>query len=156
MECMRGGELFQRIQEKQDFTEREAAELMKDICVAVKYLHDMGVAHRQDQLKDYSALWQIPCDLETSLVISRDLKPENLLYTTRDHLGVLKLSDFGFAVEVSSGETLVEPCYTPLYAAPEVLGPERYDKQCDIWSLGVIMYILLCGFPPFYREVTQD
>ena len=49
----------------------------------------------------------------------------------------------------------MEPCYTPLYAAPEVLGPERYDKQCDIWSLGVIMYILLCGFPPFYREVKQ-
>ena len=46
MECMRGGELFQRIQEREDFTEREAAELMKDICVAVKYLHDMGVAHR--------------------------------------------------------------------------------------------------------------
>jgi len=127
MECMRGGELFQRIQEKQEFTEREAAELMKDIVVAVKYLHDMNVAHR-------------------------DLKPENLLYTTRDNLGVLKLSDFGFAVEVTLGETLVEPCYTPLYAAPEVLGPERYDKQCDIWSLGVIMYILLCGFPPFYSN----
>ena len=159
MECMRGGELFQRIQEKQDFTEREAAELMKDICVAVKYLHDMGVAHRHDESNEYSAFWHtIPCDFKQffMIVIStfRDLKPENLLYTTRDHLGVLKLSDFGFAVEVSSGETLVEPCYTPLYAAPEVLGPERYDKQCDIWSLGVIMYILLCGFPPFYREVT--
>jgi len=127
MECMLGGELFQRIQEKQAFNEREAAELMKDICVAVKYLHDMDVAHR-------------------------DLKPENLLYTTKDHLGVLKLTDFGFAKETLSRDTLQTPCYTPYYVAPEVLGPEKYDKSCDIWSLGVIMYILLCGFPPFYSN----
>jgi len=127
MEGMMGGELFQRIQEKQAFTEREAAELMKDICMAVKFLHDMGVAHR-------------------------DLKPENLLYSTRDVNGVLKLTDFGFAKETLSADTLQTPCYTPYYVAPEVLGPERYDKSCDIWSLGVIMYILLCGFPPFYSN----
>jgi len=127
MEGMMGGELFQRIQEKQAFTEREAAELMKDICVAVKFLHDMGVAHR-------------------------DLKPENLLFSCRDVTGVLKLTDFGFAKETLSADTLQTPCYTPYYAAPEVLGPERYDKSCDIWSLGVIMYILLCGFPPFYSN----
>lgn len=127
MECMEGGELFSRIQEKQAFNEREAAELMKDICIAVKYLHDMNIAHR-------------------------DLKPENLLYTSKDHLGVLKLTDFGFAKETLSRDTLQTPCYTPYYVAPEVLGPEKYDKCCDIWSLGVIMYILLCGFPPFYSN----
>ena len=111
---MLGGELFQRIQEKQAFNEREAAELMRDICLAVKYLHDMGVAHR-------------------------DLKPENLLYSTKgeeekisnsieftdvdflvflsvsDHLGVLKLTDFGFAKETLSKDTLQTPCYTPYY-----------------------------------------
>merc|ERR1711997_209026 len=109
MECMGGGELFNAI---------------KEICIAVKFLHDMNVAHR-------------------------DLKPENLLYSSKDNLGVLKLTDFGFAKETHIRDTLQTPCYTPYYVAPEVLGPEKYDKSCDIWSLGVIMYILLCGFPPF-------
>lgn len=129
MECMEGGELFQRIQERQDgaFTEREAAQIMHEICIAVKYLHDENIAHR-------------------------DLKPENLLYSKPDLAGVLKLTDFGFAKETFSKEALQTPCYTPYYVAPEVLGPDKYDKSCDIWSLGVIMYILLCGFPPFYSN----
>jgi len=128
MEGMMGGELFSRIQEKQAFTEREAAELMKDICIAVKYIHDMGMAHR-------------------------DLKPENLLYTSKDETGIIKLTDFGFAKETLEQNTLQTPCYTPYYVAPEVLDTSRkYDKSCDIWSLGVIMYILLCGFPPFYSN----
>ncbi|XP_031619893.1 MAP kinase-activated protein kinase 2 [Contarinia nasturtii] len=130
MECMEGGELFQRIQDRQDegpFTEREAAQIMHEICVAVKYLHDLNMAHR-------------------------DLKPENLLYTSPAANAVLKLTDFGFAKETFTKDTLQTPCYTPYYVAPEVLGPEKYDKSCDIWSLGVIMYILLCGFPPFYSN----
>ncbi|CAD7093950.1 unnamed protein product [Hermetia illucens] len=129
MECMEGGELFQRIQDRQDgaFTEREAAQIMHEICVAVHYLHSMNIAHR-------------------------DLKPENLLYTTPDANAILKLTDFGFAKETFAKDTLQTPCYTPYYVAPEVLGPEKYDKICDIWSLGVIMYILLCGFPPFYSN----
>ncbi|EGI59630.1 MAP kinase-activated protein kinase 2 [Acromyrmex echinatior] len=129
MECMEGGELFQRIQDRQDgaFTEREAAQVMYEICVAVKHLHDMNITHR-------------------------DLKPENLLYSKPDITGILKLTDFGFAKETHLKDTLQTPCYTPYYVAPEVLGPEKYDKSCDIWSLGVIMYILLCGFPPFYSN----
>jgi len=127
MECMEGGELFTRIQDRTAFNEREAAEIVKDICIAVKFLHDLNIAHR-------------------------DLKPENLLYTNKDNNSVLKLTDFGFAKETFTRDTLQTPCYTPYYVAPEVLGPERYDKSCDIWSLGVIMYILLCGFPPFYSN----
>lgn len=131
MEKCSGGELFQRIQERQDgaFTEREAAQIMHEICLAVKFLHDMNIAHR-------------------------DLKPENLLLVSNDPNSILKLTDFGFAKETfeNSVKQLQTPCYTPYYVAPEVLGPEKYDKSCDIWSLGVIMYILLCGFPPFYSN----
>lgn len=129
MECMEGGELFQRIQDRQDrpFTEREAAQVMHEICIAVKFLHDAHIAHR-------------------------DLKPENLLYSKKEPDGVLKLTDFGFAKESLNKLALQTPCYTPYYVAPEVLGPENYDKSCDVWSLGVIMYILLCGFPPFYSN----
>jgi len=130
MECMEGGELFNRIQERTSFNERDAAEIIKDICLAVKFLHDMNVAHR-------------------------DLKPENLLYTSSGNPSILKLTDFGFAKETLIRDTLQTPCYTPYYVAPEVLGPEKYDKSCDIWSLGVIMYILICGFPPFYSNHGQ-
>ncbi|XP_051532134.1 MAP kinase-activated protein kinase 3 [Myxocyprinus asiaticus] len=132
MECMEGGELFSRIQTRGDqaFTEREASEIMRDIGTAIQYLHDMNIAHR-------------------------DIKPENLLYTSKSDTGILKLTDFGFAKETSLHNPLQTPCYTPYYVAPEVLGPEKYDKSCDMWSLGVIMYILLCGFPPFYSNTGQ-
>ncbi|KAJ8930858.1 hypothetical protein NQ314_016277 [Rhamnusium bicolor] len=144
MECMEGGELFQRIQDRPDgaFTEREAAQVMHEICIAVKYLHDNNIAHR-------------------------DLKPENLLYSKKGTYGVLKLTDFGFAKETLIKDTLQTP-------SPEVLGPEKYDKSCDIWSLGVIMYIFNHGlaispgmknrirmgqytFPnPEWQNVSQD
>ncbi|CAM9360959.1 MAP kinase-activated protein kinase 2-like [Lampetra fluviatilis] len=129
MECMEGGELFNRIQDRGDqaFTEREASEIMRDIGRAIEHLHSINIAHR-------------------------DVKPENLLYTSRRSDPVLKLTDFGFAKETLSFNSLATPCYTPYYVAPEVLGPEKYDKSCDMWSLGVIMYILLCGFPPFYSN----
>ncbi|XP_073681982.1 MAP kinase-activated protein kinase 3 [Garra rufa] len=132
MECMEGGELFSRIQARGDqaFTEREASEIMRDIGTAIQYLHNMNIAHR-------------------------DIKPENLLYNSKEDTGVLKLTDFGFAKETSLHNPLQTPCYTPYYVAPEVLGPEKYDKSCDMWSLGVIMYILLCGFPPFYSNTGQ-
>lgn len=94
---MEGGELFQRIQDRQEgaFTEREAAQIMHEICLAVKYLHDINIAHR-------------------------DLKPENLLYTSLVPNAVLKLTDFGFAKETLTKDTLQTPCYTPYYVAPEV------------------------------------
>ncbi|KAI7797572.1 mitogen-activated protein kinase-activated protein kinase 2b, partial [Triplophysa rosa] len=129
MECMEGGELFRRIQEHGDqgFTEREASEIMRSIGEAVEFLHGINIAHR-------------------------DLKPENLLYTSKHPDAQLKLTDFGFAKETTTNKCLTTPCYTPYYVAPEVFGPEKYDKSCDMWSLGVIMYLLLCGYPPFYSN----
>ncbi|XP_028301716.1 MAP kinase-activated protein kinase 2 isoform X2 [Gouania willdenowi] len=129
MECMDGGELFSRIQDRGDqaFTEREASDIMKSIGEAIQYLHAVNIAHR-------------------------DVKPENLLYSSKSSNALLKLTDFGFAKETTSHNSLATPCYTPYYVAPEVLGPEKYDKSCDMWSLGVIMYILLCGYPPFYSN----
>ncbi|XP_046896461.1 MAP kinase-activated protein kinase 2-like [Hypomesus transpacificus] len=129
MECMDGGELFSHIQDRgnQAFTEREASDIMKSIGEAIQYLHAIDIAHR-------------------------DIKPENLLYTSERPDALLKLTDFGFAKEITTLNSLATPCYTPYYVAPEVLGPEKYDKSCDMWSLGVIMYILLCGYPPFYSN----
>uniref|UniRef100_A0A3B4VGD0 non-specific serine/threonine protein kinase n=1 Tax=Seriola dumerili TaxID=41447 RepID=A0A3B4VGD0_SERDU len=106
MECMEGGELFSRIQVRGDqaFTEKEASEIMRDIGTAIEFLHNINIAHR-------------------------DIKPENLLYTTKERNGVLKLTDFGFAKETTLHNPLQTPCYTPYYVAPEVLGPEKYDKS---------------------------
>ncbi|KAM8864468.1 MAP kinase-activated protein kinase 2-like [Spinachia spinachia] len=129
MECMDGGELFSHIQDRGNhaFTEREASDIMKSIGEATHFLHSINIAHR-------------------------DIKPENLLYTSKRPDALLKLTDFGFAKEITASNSLATPCFTPYYVAPEVLGPEKYDRSCDMWSLGVIMYILLSGYPPFFSH----
>ncbi|RLN55717.1 hypothetical protein BBJ28_00012413 [Nothophytophthora sp. Chile5] len=122
-EFMEGGELFDRIVEK-----REARDLVKLLLEAIKYCHDANIVHR-------------------------DLKPENLLLTSKDDDASIKLADFGFAkkVEVDS-DGLVTACGTPGYVAPEILEGKPYGKTVDIWSIGVITYILLCGYPPFHDD----
>ncbi|CAI4226490.1 unnamed protein product [Auanema sp. JU1783] len=131
MESMKGGELFNRIQARGQnaFTEREAASIMYQICSAVAHLHSMNIAHR-------------------------DIKPENLLYSSEAANSALKLTDFGFAKKTDENDPqgLATACFTPYYCAPEVLGAEKYDKSCDLWSIGVVMYILLCGYPPFFSQ----
>lgn len=128
MELMRGGELFDRITERGHFTEADAITLAVKLLDAVKYLHSMGIAHR-------------------------DLKPENMLMTERGPGAEVKITDFGLSkLFDSQSATLQTPCGTPGYIAPEVLRMKGYDCACDIWSLGVIIYILLCGFPPFYAD----
>jgi len=85
-------------------------------------------------------------------IAHRDLKPENLLFTSDAPDATLKLIDFGFAKQILPGQFLKSPCFTPYYVAPEVIGTRSYDMRCDLWSLGVITYILLCGYPPFYSQ----
>ncbi|CAF3645520.1 unnamed protein product [Rotaria socialis] len=133
MECMEGGELFARILQRSErpYTERDAARYIRMIVEAVYHLHSMDIAHR-------------------------DLKPENLLLADASNDAILKLGDFGFAKEGNNElMPLLTPLYTPYYVAPEILSNSRYDKACDIWSMGVIMYILLCGYPPFSSQNDQ-
>ncbi|XP_068122339.1 MAP kinase-activated protein kinase 2 [Hyperolius riggenbachi] len=127
MECLDGGELFSRIQDRGDqaFTEREASEIMKSIGEAIQYLHALNIAHR---------------DVKVCKVVRR-----TVCYRKSD---LLALNSF----EASSNVFRVGMLSGVIMSAPEVLGPEKYDKSCDMWSLGVIMYILLCGYPPFYSN----
>merc|ERR1740120_380804 len=86
-----------------------------------------------------------------------DLKPENLLLMYEDSDTEIKIAEFGFSKHVESLESkcLVTRCGTPEYVAPEVLSGKAYNTKCDTWSLGVIIYILLCGYPPFDDEVIK-
>jgi len=126
MELVTGGELFDKIVEKGQYTEKEASIVVRKMLSAVAYLHGLGITHR-------------------------DLKPENLLLKAEDDTGVM-LSDFGLSKIVTTNTMMDTACGTPYYVAPEVLLSQGYDKEVDLWSVGVITYLLLCGFPPFYGE----
>ncbi|XP_069192329.1 calcium/calmodulin-dependent protein kinase type 1 isoform X1 [Procambarus clarkii] len=126
IELVTGGELFDRIVEKGSYTEKDAADLIRQVLEAVDYMHDQGVVHR-------------------------DLKPENLLYFSQDEESKIMISDFGLSKMEDSG-IMATACGTPGYVAPEVLAQKPYGKAVDVWSIGVIAYILLCGYPPFYDE----
>ncbi|KAK0399437.1 hypothetical protein QR680_003048 [Steinernema hermaphroditum] len=126
MELVTGGELFDRIVAKGSYTEKDASHLIKQVLEAVAFMHDNGVVHR-------------------------DLKPENLLYFDRAEDSKIMLSDFGLSKTEESG-VMATACGTPGYVAPEVLQQRPYGKAVDVWSIGVIAYILLCGYPPFYDD----
>jgi len=126
MELVTGKELFDKIVEKGQYSEREASNIVRQIVSAVEYLHDHGIAHR-------------------------DLKPENLLTSGDEQNEVIKIADFGFSKNFGE-DKLKTSCGSPGYVAPEVLTNEDYDNSVDMWSVGVIIYILLCGYPPFYAD----
>uniref|UniRef100_A0A8C1HBG7 Calcium/calmodulin-dependent protein kinase type IV n=2 Tax=Cyprinus carpio TaxID=7962 RepID=A0A8C1HBG7_CYPCA len=125
LELVTGGELFDRIVERGYYSERDAAHVIKQILEAVAYLHENGVVHR-------------------------DLKPENLLYADLSIDAPLKIADFGLSKIIDEQVTMKTVCGTPGYCAPEILRGNAYGPEVDMWSVGVILYILLCGFEPFF------
>jgi len=126
MDLVKGGELFDKIVDKGQYTEKDASTIIIKMLDALNYLHSMGIAHR-------------------------DLKPENLLLKDTDDTEVM-ISDFGLSKVVNYDSMMKTACGTPYYVAPEVLGATGYSKEVDLWSVGVIAYLLLCGFPPFYGD----
>ena len=136
-ELCTGGELFDRIIQKTNsaeghFSERDAAKLIRDICDAIAYCHDV------------------------KQIVHRDLKPENFLYKTADDDAPIKIIDFGLSRhDTQNFGVMKTKVGTPYYVAPEVLKRD-YTKSCDVWSIGVITYILLCGYPPFYGDSDTE
>ena len=130
-QILSGGELFDRIVARGHYSEADARDLTITMVKAIQYLHSIGIAHR-------------------------DLKPENLLLKDDSENAVVKITDFGlskiFAPDAEAEVVMKTACGTPGYVAPEVLQHDPYTSQVDLWSIGVIVYILLCGFPPFYGD----
>lgn len=127
MDRMLGGDVFERILELKRYSERDARKLMINLLEATAFFHAQNVAHR-------------------------DLKPQNLLLKSKDNLTDIMICDFGFASRVLKKQSLTNRCGTPSYVAPEVLKNAPYDQMVDMWSIGVILFVLLCGYPPFADE----
>lgn len=120
--------MFDQILSKEKFDEKTARDIVAPIFDALIYCHSLGIVHR-------------------------DIKPENLLFSTKDPAtAIIKVSDFGLARFVEGDALATTTCGTPGYVAPEILSEKPYNEACDFWSVGVVMYILLCGEPPFYDE----
>jgi len=135
LQLITGGELFDRIVELVHYSEKDASEIVKKIVLGVQHLHSKKIVHR-------------------------DLKPENLLLTTKEPDANVLITDFGLSAILLEGQKLYRAVGTPGYLAPEVLETldtsEGYTEEVDLWGVGVIMYILLCGFPPFYGEDDDE
>lgn len=136
MELITGGELFDKIVELQSYSEKDASRVVKHILSAVDHIHSLHIVHR-------------------------DLKPENLLLSSASQGSEVKLADFGLSCFLPKQGKLSKAVGTPGYIAPEILQTldgnlDGYMQEVDCWSVGVIMYILLCGFPPFYAEDDDE
>ena len=132
LEEMKGGDLLNRICEKEVYTELEARELCQYFFEAVAYCHSKRIAHR-------------------------DIKLDNLLLTEEGNDASIKLADFGFAKRATGGKMLKTLCGTPNYMAPEIfdLKVPYYDYRCDMWSVGVVVYALIGGYLPFEGSLKE-
>ncbi|KAL6556782.1 hypothetical protein OROHE_006658 [Orobanche hederae] len=129
MELCVGGELFHLIEKQGRLSEHEARIIFKQLMEVVMYCHDKGIVHR-------------------------DLKPENILLVSRSSSSPIKLADFGLATHIKPGQTLHGTVGSPFYIAPEVLMGD-YNQAADVWSAGVVLYILLSGIPPFWGKTKS-
>ena len=130
MQYCSGGTLQSRIANNLEFTERNAAIIMKQIIRAIRYLHRKGIVHR-------------------------DVKPENFLYHRKKENSKLKLIDFGLSQKQGKWfKSMSDVVGTPYYLAPELI-QGKYNEKCDVWSIGVIMYLLIAGKLPFYDDNSE-
>lgn len=128
MEYTRGGELFEYIVKKKRLEEKEAAKFLLQIIAGVEYIHKLGICHR-------------------------DLKPENLLM---DEDKNIKIIDFGLSNTYEEGTKIKTACGSPCYAAPEMIAGKEYEGlMADIWSCGVILFAMVCGYLPFEDPETS-
>jgi len=127
LEYVDGTKLFTKILEYGAYRERDAVRIVRQIVTAISYLHASNIVHR-------------------------NLKPENILCTGNGRKEIVKITGFFFATNVTSNGKMLTQVGSAGYAAPEVIQGKEYDKNVDIWSLGVIVYILLYGDPPFYSD----
>ncbi|CAM5120757.1 unnamed protein product [Eretmochelys imbricata] len=139
MELCEDGELKEILHRKGQFTENETRHIIQSLASAIVYLHKKDIVHRD--LK-----------LENILVKSSETDEENEMKLN------IKVTDFGLAVQKAGGsESMFQStCGTPTYMAPEVISAHDYSQQCDVWSIGVIMYMLLCGDPPFIASSEEN
>lgn len=126
-DLLEGGELFDLIVKRGYLTEAETSKIMRRILQAVSYLHLKNICHR-------------------------DIKPENILFGISGDIESVRVTDFGLSKIVNDKNNLKTACGTPSYVAPEILKGGNYGLEVDMWSCGVILYVLLCGFPPFYSD----
>ncbi|KAM0917813.1 hypothetical protein ACQ4PT_009245 [Festuca glaucescens] len=129
MELCSGGELLDRVAARGSYSERQAAAACRDVLTVVHVCHSMGVMHR-------------------------DLRPENFLLASSAEDAPLKAVHFGLSVFIEQGKVYEEIVGSAYYVAPEVLH-RNYGREIDVWSAGVILYILLCGSPPFWAETEK-
>lgn len=130
MDFVRGGPLLDQIVQQRTFTENDARATFHSALRTLNFMAKIGVVHR-------------------------DLKPENLLVDELSAKWPVKISDFGFSAKIQTDELLYEAFGTPYYTAPEVIWRRGYSCACDVWSLGIVLYVVLFGFPPFAQTEQQ-
>eukprot|EP00427_Karlodinium_veneficum_P053727 CAMPEP_0169413208 /NCGR_PEP_ID=MMETSP1017-20121227/61232_1 /TAXON_ID=342587 /ORGANISM="Karlodinium micrum, Strain CCMP2283" /LENGTH=439 /DNA_ID=CAMNT_0009520605 /DNA_START=115 /DNA_END=1435 /DNA_ORIENTATION=+ len=129
-ECLEGGELYGRLEELKTFPEPLALETTRQMLLALGYLHSHNIVHR-------------------------DIKLENFLYESDDLESPLKAIDFGFSKVWDASKPMLASCGSIAYVSPDVLRAKGYTSKCDLWSLGVIVFMLLAGYPPFHGSEQQ-